>query len=258
MPYSQTHNGIEITTLAALGDNYVYLIRAGDEAAIVDPGDARPVMKHVRALRIRPATILVTHHHFDHTGGNQELKEEFGCAVVGPRDRRVPALDKGVGEGESVAIGATEWRVMLVPGHTRTHIAFHCQAIGVLLTGDFLFTGGCGRLFEGTAEDMWKSLQRIMELPDDTVIYCGHDYAQENLEFARTIEPENQNIPARLAEISRRRAAGEPSVPSSLLLEKQTNPFLRAGEPSVKRILGMPDASDARAFAELRARKNRF
>jgi len=203
--------------------------------------------------------ILITHHHWDHTGGVAELKQKTGCRVVGGDKRRIRGLDQLVAGGEILPVGDAEVHVIATPGHTSTSVCYYVppsgtNVSGVLWTGDTLFVGGCGRLFEGNARSMWKSLQKLASLPDDTLVYCGHDYTLENYEFALGIEPDNQAIRQRLNDI---RQSGQ-TVPSTILQERTTNVFLRAGTPELKAALNMPEAKDFEVFAELRQRKDIF
>jgi hydroxyacylglutathione hydrolase len=253
---------LEIELVPCLSDNYAYLIRDPDQdfCAIVDPSEARPVKAVLDARGWRLTHILNTHHHPDHTGGNAALKGEYGARVVGPeKDRaRIPALDEGVQEGSTFALGSHTARVLEIPAHTRAHIAFAFETDGAVFTGDTLFAMGCGRLFEGTPEMMWESLSKLMTLADSTRVYCGHEYTLNNGRFALTLEPGNTNLTTRMQEVERLRAADAPTIPSTIGLEKQTNPFLRPQSAEIRRTLKMAEASDVAVFAEMRARKDRF
>lgn len=253
---------LEIELVPCLSDNYAYLVRDPDEdfCAVVDPSEARPVMAALDARGWRLTHILNTHHHPDHTGGNAALKAEYGAKVIGPdKDRaRIPAMDEGVEEGRQFSLGSHSARVLDIPAHTRAHIAFAFEADGAVFTGDTLFAMGCGRLFEGTPEVMWQSLSKLMTLADSTRVYCGHEYTLNNGRFALTLEPENIDLNGRMREVERLRAAGSPTIPSTIGLEKRTNPFLRPHSAEIRRTLNMPDASDVAVFAEMRARKDRF
>ena len=249
---------ITATPLNAFDDNYIWLIRNGDgpEVAVVDPGDADPVMEAVERSGIRPVAILVTHHHGDHTGGVGELVERFNIPAYGPRNERIPARDHPVGDGDAVEIPeiGARFEVMETPGHTRGHVLYHGH--GLLFCGDTLFTAGCGRLFEGTPEQMHASLERIRRLPPETAIHCAHEYTLANLAFAAVAEPDNGDIAARTAEARATRAAGRPTVPSTLELELRTNPFLRSHVPELIRaaeaFAGRPLTSGAEVFATVR------
>lgn len=253
---------LEIQLVPCLSDNYAYLLRDEDEGicAVVDPSEAAPVKAALEARGWRLTHVLNTHHHPDHTGGNARLKQEFGVPVVGPeKDRdRIPALDIGVDETSPFALGSHRARVLEIPAHTRAHIAFAFDADDAVFTGDTLFAMGCGRLFEGTPEMMWRSLSRLMTLPDSMRVYCGHEYTLNNGRFALTLEPGNRDLTARMRDVEGRRAQGAPTIPSTIGLEKKTNPFLRPDSPEIRRTLHMERAGDVEVFAEMRARKDRF
>ena len=253
---------LQIEQILVLKDNYVYFVREPVSGAVgvVDPSVAPPVLTRAKELGWRITHILNTHHHNDHTGGNLEIKAATGCTIVGPRaDRaRIPGIDIDVGDGDTYRFGATEARVFDIPGHTRGHIAFWFTEADALFCGDTMFALGCGRLFEGTPQQMWTSLGKLRVLPDSTRVYCGHEYTQANARFALTVEPDNTTLQARSRRIDERRAQGLPTVPSLLGEEKQTNPFLRADHPSLAVHVGL-DASDPVAvFAEVRRRKDVF
>lgn len=225
---------IEIRCIPAFDDNYIWLLSAAGERriTIVDPGDADPVLEAIERDGLEPAAILITHHHGDHTGGVGELVRHFAIPVYGPDDRRIRGIDRIVGEGDCVEPeDGISLRVMETPGHTRSHICY--VGHGVLFSGDTLFTGGCGRLFEGTPDQMHGSLQKIASLPDETLVYCAHEYTLANLAFARVAEPDNPQLANRLVEAEAARARGAPTVPAPLGLERATNPFLRCDEPNL-------------------------
>jgi hydroxyacylglutathione hydrolase len=251
---------LAIELVPCLSDNYAYLVHDADSGlcAVVDPSEAPPVRAALDRTGWKLTHILNTHHHFDHTGGNVALKEAFGAQVVGPaKDReRIPGIDVGVEEGAPWTFGARTVPVLEIPAHTRAHIAFVFD--DAAFTGDTLFAMGCGRLFEGTPEMMWTSLSKLMTLPDATRIYCGHEYTQSNGRFALTLEPSNAALVARMRDVDAARAKGAPTIPSTMGLEKQTNPFLRPSSPDLRRSLNMADASDVDVFAETRRRKDSF
>lgn len=247
-----------IRLIPALSDNYIYLLTWGVEGLVVDPAESAPVQAKVESLGIKLTTILITHHHADHVGGVEALKERYGCQVIGPNDSRVPCLDRGVSDGQPLMIGPHEVRVMETPGHTRSHVVYYFPDLKVLFSGDTLFTGGCGRLFEGTAEQMWLSLTKIASLPGDTRVYCGHEYTVTNLSFALDVEPGNQEVATRLAKARSLRADGRPTIPSTLAEERATNPFLRAHDRGLRAALHMDKASEIEVFAHLRALKDVF
>lgn len=253
-------SALEIELVPCLRDNYAYLVRDRDSdlCAIVDPSEPGPVKAALARRGWRLTHILNTHHHFDHTGGNIPLKEEFGARIVGPgKDRdRIPGIDVGVDETTNWEFGAQPVRVLEIPAHTRAHIAFVVD--GAAFTGDTMFAMGCGRLFEGTPEMMWTSLSKLMLLPDETKIYCGHEYTQNNGRFALTLEPKNADLVARMKDVDGKRAGNAPTIPSTIGLEKKTNPFLRPGSPEIRRTLGLEKESDVAVFGEMRRRKDSF
>jgi len=236
-------------------------MRNATHAAVVDPGEARPVLDYLRREKLELAAILATHHHADHVGGIRELLGVRKIAVYGPRNEPIPTLTHPVSEGDTVTIpelGAS-FSVLDIPGHTRAHIAYY--GAGALFCGDTLFACGCGRVFEGTAEQMYSSLGKLRALPDDTKVYCGHEYTLANIGFAKNVEPGNAALAAREARDQRLRAQGKPTLPSLLGDEKATNPFLRCTEPavveSVNKYLGSRVSDPVRVFAAIREWKNR-
>jgi hydroxyacylglutathione hydrolase len=251
-----------IHQLLCLKDNYVYLLRdpATAATAVVDPSEAKPVLAALQEKGWRLTHILNTHHHWDHTGGNVELKQATGALIVGPRaDRdRIPEIDVDVAEGETYSVGGQTARVYDVPGHTRGHIAFWFEGSRALFCGDTLFTLGCGRLFEGTPEQMWKSLSKLRPLPAETRVYCGHEYTQANARFAVTLEPDNAALAERSRRIDALRAEGKPTVPGTMGEELATNPFLRADQPELQQAMGLAGRDPVAVFAEIRGRKDKF
>lgn len=237
-------------TVAAVpcrSDNYAWVLTGADgTVAVCDPGEAAPVARVVEAGGGRLDLILLTHHHADHVEGVGALRERYGARVVGAAAdaHRLPPLDSAVRPGETVAVGGAEARVLDSPGHTRGHVAFHLPAGRLVLCGDTLFSLGCGRLLEGTPEEMFAALAALAALPDDTLVCCGHEYTESNARFALTVEPGNAALRARAAEVAAARSAGRPTVPTTIGLERATNPFLRA-----------PDAA---RLGALRAGKDRF
>jgi hydroxyacylglutathione hydrolase len=249
-----------IELVPCLSDNYAYLVRDEDAGltAVVDPSEAPPVKAALARHGWTLTHILNTHHHFDHTGGNIPLKEEFGAEIVGPgKDReRFAGIDTGVDESTGWQFGARKMRVMEIPAHTSSHIAFVVD--DAAFTGDTLFAMGCGRLFEGTPAMMWSSLSKLMTLPDSTRVYCGHEYTQSNGRFALTMEPHNEALVARMKDVDAARAKGAPTIPSTIGLEKKTNPFMRPNSPELRRTLGLENASDVEVLGETRRRKDNF
>lgn len=251
---------LEIELVPCLKDNYAYLIHDSDAGltAIVDPSEPDPVRKALSARGWKLTHILNTHHHFDHTGGNVPLKETTGAVIVGPgKDRdRIPGIDVGVDESTNWTFGARSVRVLEIPAHTRAHIAFVVD--DAAFTGDTLFAMGCGRLFEGTPAMMWASLSKLMHLPDETRIFCGHEYTLNNGRFALSIEPQNAALVSRMRDVEAARARNLPTIPPSLGLEKMTNPFLRPDSAEIRRSLDLEDADDVTVFGEMRKRKDSF
>ena len=251
---------LRIELVPCLRDNYAYLVRdeKADLCAVVDPSEPGPVQMALKANGWRLTHILNTHHHYDHTGGNAALKETFKAEVVGPaKDRdRIPAIDTGVDEQTNWRFGDHNVRVLEIPAHTRAHIAYVVG--GAAFTGDTLFAMGCGRLFEGTPEMMWTSLSKLMGLSDDTKVYCGHEYTQNNGRFALTLEPGNADLVARMKDVDERRAKNRPTIPSTIGLEKATNPFLRTSSAEIRKSLGLEGATDVDVFSEMRRRKDSF
>lgn len=253
---------LTIHMFPCLTDNYGYLLHDAESGttAAVDTPDAREIEMQLRAKGWRLTHILNTHHHGDHAGGNLELKSRTGCTIVGPRAdaARIPGIDVSVGEGDVVELGTHRAAVYDTPGHTRGHIVYHFAAARAAFVGDTLFAMGCGRLFEGTPSQMWGSLQKILSWPDDTRIYCAHEYTQSNARFALTVEPQNRRLLERAASVAELRAAGTPTVPSTLGEERATNPFLRARSPDLRKTIGLERAADVEVFAKTRALKDAF
>jgi hydroxyacylglutathione hydrolase len=223
---------LEVVQVPVLSDNYVYLAHdaASGETAVIDPAVAEPVLAAAEARGWRITQILNTHWHPDHVGANAAIKAATGCHVTGPlaEASKIPGIDRTVVEGDEVRIGDHVGRVIDVPGHTAGHNAYHFVDDGVLFCGDTLFAMGCGRLFEGTPAQMFASLGKLMALPDPTLVYCAHEYTAANGRFALTVEPDNADLQARMADVLAAREAGRPTVPSTIGLERATNPFTRA------------------------------
>ena len=252
---------IEIVTVACRADNYAFLLHEDGQTALVDAPEAQPILDALKDRGWSLDEVWITHHHTDHVEGLDGLKEVFpNLQVTGGRDdaHRLPALDREVGKGDAFQFRGNEVRVMDVSGHTVGHIAFFMPGAGAAFTADSLMALGCGRVFEGTPEMMWNSLSKLAALPEDTVIYSGHEYTLSNGKFALTIEPDNTALKERVAGVEAARSEGRFTVPSTLAEEKATNPFLRAALQEVKQRISMPQASDAAAFAEIRSRKDAF
>lgn len=253
---------LQIHQIPCLQDNYGYLIHDPESGltASIDTPDAAAIGRALAEKGWKLDYILNTHHHADHAGGNRLLKAKTGCVIVGCRAdaARIPGIDVLVGDGDTFALGSHVARVIETPGHTVGHICYLFDADRAAFVGDTLFSIGCGRLFEGTPAQMWTSLQKLLALPDDTRVYCAHEYTQSNGRFAVTMEPGNAALAARVAEVAALRAAGRPTVPSTIGLEKATNPFLRPASPELRATLGMPAAHDSDVLGETRRRKDRF
>jgi hydroxyacylglutathione hydrolase len=253
---------LQVIPLPAFRDNYIWLLRAGRSAAVVDPGDAAPVLDYLALHGLALVAILNTHHHGDHVGGNRELLEKFDVPVYGPRHESIPGLTHPVEESSRVVLPALdlELQVLDVPGHTRGHVAYY--GANSLFCGDTLFSCGCGRLFEGTAAQMHASLQKIAALPPDTRVYCAHEYTLSNIRFAKAVEPGNADLLAREQEVLALRGRDAPSLPSTLQLERRTNPFLRCDQTQVRaaaeRHASRSLADGTAVFATLRAWKDDF
>ena len=253
---------LEILTIPCLADNYAFILRdqATGTVALVDAPESGPIIAALNEKEWGLDLILLTHHHYDHIDGVPDLVEAYGSKVIGAKAdaKRLPPLDIALNEGDEVRVGETVGTNFDVSGHTVGHIAFHFPTAKAVFTADSLMALGCGRLFEGTPDMMWASLSKFAALPDDTIVYSGHEYTAGNAKFALTIEPDNAALQTRAKDITDRRANNLPTVPSALALERATNPFLRAHLPEVKAAIGMADASDAAVFAEIRKRKDNF
>jgi hydroxyacylglutathione hydrolase len=245
-----------------LKDNYGVLVHdpASGATAAIDAPEAAPVEAALTASGWKLSDILVTHHHGDHTAGIAELKRRHRARVVAPRREatKIPDVDETVGEGDTVTVGTLSARVIETPGHTLGQINYFFPAAKLLFAGDTLFSIGCGRVIEGNPEMMWQSLLKLRALPDDTMLFCGHEYTDANIRFALTIEPNNSALTARAAEVKRQIAAGMPTIPTPMGEEKRANVFLRADDPVVAAAVGLAGKPAAQVFAEVRARKNKF
>ncbi len=255
---------LDIIPIHAFQDNYIWTLHNRQHAAVVDPGDAAPVRAHLDAHRLKLAAILCTHHHGDHVGGVRELAQVYNVPVYGPQLENISCVSHPVAEGDVIAIAELNIRldVLDIPGHTRGHVAY--LGMGAVFCGDTLFGCGCGRLFEGTMAQLHHSLQRLASLPDDTRVYCAHEYTEANIRFALACEPGNAQLKKRQAEARTLRAAGLPTLPSSIALEKATNPFLRCTEQEVIQNAGreagleLASGNEMTVFTALREWRNRF
>jgi len=252
---------LEIQQIPALRDNYIYLLREPKSGAVgaVDPSVAAPVLDALKQRGWKLTHVINTHHHPDHTGGNLELKAATGAIVVGPlADRaRIPGIDVAVGDGDTFKFGEEAATVFDVPGHTRGHIAYWFKDSQALFSGDTLFLMGCGRLFEGTPQQMWNSLGKLKTLPPATRVYCGHEYTQANARFALTVESKNAALIARAKQVDALRAEGKSTVPGTMADELATNPFLRTDQPALQQTMGAPGDPVA-TFAAIRKAKDNF
>lgn len=252
---------LEIHQFLCLDDNYSVLVHEPESGltASIDAADADDISAALKEKGWKLTHILTTHHHHDHTGGNLELKAATGCTIIGPKGEaaKVPGIDKPVSEGDTFSFGGLQVHVLDTPGHTAGAVTYWIPAQAVAFAGDTLFAMGCGRVFEGTMEQMWRSLRKLMDLPPATRIYCGHEYTLANARFAVKIDPDNQVLRERLGACEKLRAEGKPTLPTRLDVELATNPFLRAADPGIRKHLGLEDAPDWKVFAEIRERKNR-
>src|ERR1043166_1623311 len=255
---------MKIIQIALLRDNYGYLIVCPktNAAAIIDPSEADPVLRRIEQENVNLLAILNTHHHRDHTGGNDGLLAQHTLKVYGSKTDlgRIPGLTDGVGEGDEIRIGELQGRVLFIPGHTTGHVAYLFE--NNLFCGDTLFTAGCGRLFEGTPEQMHSSLTKLMALPDDTKVYCGHEYTENNLRFAMALEPKNHKLVSRFERVQTLRARGAATVPATMEEEKQTNPFLRWDSKEIQASLKAETPNlrldPVSVFAQVRKLKDAF
>jgi hydroxyacylglutathione hydrolase len=255
-------NSIQVFPVRAFKDNYIWTLRRGPHAVVVDPGDATPALDYLRAEKLTLTAILNTHHHADHVGGNAELLRHFSVPVYGPDDDRIPTVSRRLHEGEQFRLEeiGVEFSVLEIPGHTKSHIAFHGG--GMLYCGDTLFACGCGRLFEGTPQQMHVSLAKLASLPDATRVYCGHEYTLANIRFGKAVEPDNPELSKWELEAAAQRAGDQVTLPSTIGREKRANPFLRCGESAViasaARHAGKPLTDAASVLGAIREWKNDF
>ncbi len=253
---------IEIVQIPCLEDNYGYLLHDHDTGltATVDTPEVDAIMTVLNENHWKLTHVFNTHHHFDHVGGNLQLKEMTGCTIVGAEiDKdRIPGIDICVRDEEIFSFGQHEIMIAETPGHTSGHIAYYLADQNMAFVGDTLFSMGCGRLFEGSAKQMWESLQKLLQWPDQTMIYCAHEYTENNGNFALSIDPENEQLLHRMTEVRVLRKAAKPTIPTTLVIEKQTNPFLRPDNLEIRDYLGMFSEPDELVFARIRKLKDKF
>ncbi len=252
-----------VKPLPAFTDNYIWLLETSDgRCAVVDPGEAGPVLAELDSRNLKLEAILLTHHHGDHVGGVREILARFPVPVYGSADSRVPFIDHPLKDGEQIQLLGTSFQVLAIPGHTLDHIAFYGESPEPrLFCGDTLFAAGCGRIFEGTPEQMHTSLTKLAGLPDSTEIYCAHEYTLSNLKFALSLEPDNPQLQQRFAQCEELRSRLQPTLPSRMDLERATNPFLRSNDPAIKAAVQQSGASansDLEVFTQVRRLKDHF
>lgn len=237
---------LDVILVPILEDNYAYIIKSKDSVAVIDPGDAAPVIAVLEEMDLKPSFIFNTHHHWDHVNGNKKIKEKYGLEIIGPESERnkIPELDNGLKNADAFNFGDEVVGIIETRGHTLGHICFYFKNSKILFSGDTLFSLGCGRLFEGTAEDLFNAFKTLKALPDDTQIYCGHEYTLDNAKFCLNIAPDNQDLITRAEEIKNLRNKKQPTIPTALAQEKKTNVFLMA--------------KNAEEFKELRKLKDNF
>ena len=253
---------LDIIQVHVLADNYIYVLHdsVSGETAVIDPALAQPVLDLLDAKGWQLTYILNTHHHWDHVGGNLELKQKTGCQIIAAHadSERIPGIDRGVIEGDVIAFGELQSEVIATPGHTSGHIVYYFAKDEALFCGDTLFAMGCGRLFEGTAQQMWTSLQKLKVLQPSTRVYCTHEYTEANGHFALSVEPDNLQLKDRMIAVSKLRLANKSTVPSTIGQEKATNPFFREDSLSIQKNLGLDNQLPVTVFTELRKRKDSF
>lgn len=253
---------LELEIFVCRSDNFGVLLHCPETklTASIDAPDFDAITAAADRRGWQLSHIFTTHHHLDHVEANLALKERYGCEIIGPLDEAVaiPGLDRAVADGDSFEFGPHAVAVIGTPGHTAGHVCYHLPDSKLLFAADTLFALGCGRLFERPAADMWHSLQKLAVLPDETAVYFGHEYTLSNARFALTIDPENERLAARAKEIEALRADGRFTIPTTIGLEKETNPFLRAADPAIRRLLVMEARTNEEVFAEIRRRKDNF
>ena len=242
---------MDLFQINALADNYIYLIPFKENAIVIDPGSSKEVLEILKKEKLKLLYILNTHHHADHTGGNDELKEKTNCKIMSPEGENIKNTDKFLTDEEILKIGPFKIRCISTPGHTKKHMVYFFENKKVLFSGDTLFCGGCGKVFEGTMQDMISSLKKLSNLADDTKIYCGHNYIAKNLEFALSLEKDNEKIKERLKNAKKITCC-------TLKTEKETNPFLKTEDSNLKKAINLENASELDVFTKIRELKNEF
>ncbi len=251
---------LQIEQFMCRSDNFGVLVHdtATGATASIDAPEENPILDVLEEKGWQLTHIFTTHHHMDHVAANQALKDKFSAEIIGPAGSKIPGLDRAVGDGDRFTFAEYDVDVIATPGHTLDHICYHIPGIQTAFTADTLFALGCGRVFEGTPQQMYDSLCKLAALPDETVIYCGHEYTETNARFALTVDPGNQQLVQRATDINDLMALGKPTLPTTIGLEKVTNPYLRTCDPGIRHLLGMEDAPDVEIFAEIRRRKDNF
>lgn len=263
MTTSPESSPLEVVRVPMFSDNYGWILRDKEtnQTAAVDPAEPEAIARALQERSWKLDYILNTHHHHDHVGGNTSLKSSQGCVIVGPKadEGRIPGIDTALADGDTFRLGSVEFKVYDTPGHTRGHITFWAPAAEALFPGDTLFAMGCGRLFEGTPAQMWKSLSKLLHLPPQTAVYCAHEYTQSNARWAVAVDPGNSQLQKRAKQVFDMREQGVATVPSTFGEELATNPFLRPDAPGIRQTLGIsPDASNEDAFGIIRRHKDSF
>ncbi|WP_312798645.1 hydroxyacylglutathione hydrolase [Tianweitania sp.] len=253
---------LSIEQFICRSDNYGVLVHDPDseQTLIIDAPEEKPIVAAIERTGWKPTMLLITHHHADHVAGNLGLKQRYGMPIYGPAAERdnVPGIDETYDDGHTLSFGAYTIHVVSTPGHTAGHVSLFFPEAKLAFTGDTLFAMGCGRLLECQPPVMFESLKKIAEWPRDTVVYCGHEYTEANARFALSVDPENEVLQRRAKEVERLRASREMTLPTTIGDELDTNPFLRWADPSIRKVLGMEEATDSGVFAELRRRKDEF
>lgn len=253
---------IQIDQFNCRADNFGVLIHDSQsgQTALIDAPEEATILEAIKRTGWKPNVILTTHHHADHVEANLSLKQKFNLKVIGPKGEaaKIPGIDEKVGEGDVIAFGDEQIRVIETPGHTLGHIIFHLPKAKVAFVADTLFAMGCGRVLEAPLSVMYESLRKVAALPPETVVYCGHEYTAANARFALTIDPDNAKLKARAEKVEKLRVEGKATLPTTIAEELETNPFLRWGAASIRKHLGMEKASDGEVFAEIRKRKDNF